>query len=263
MRTPRSAPKGKKTVLRTKLRSGETPAESVANMAVAGLEPHGVAIYELARPQLGDTLDLTEIVAALYRETEKTQANDLSGVEARLTAQAATLDALFLRLLTRATGNMGQFLKAGEIYMRLALRAQAQSRATMETLALVKNPPVFARQANIATTQQVTNNTQNVAVVGQSDLAGTRVEAGAPRVRGTLQGRRDKLLDAGRNVKRLDTGAPAQAINSDTAVVPLAPLHRAENGGRKGALLAERVSRCSTSDSTPTRGGTAESARET
>jgi hypothetical protein len=35
--------------------------------------------------------------------------------------------------------------------MRLALRAQGQCRATLETLAVMKSPPtVFARQANIA-----------------------------------------------------------------------------------------------------------------
>jgi hypothetical protein len=36
-------------------------------------------------------------------------------------------------------------------FTRLALKAQGQCRATIETLALMKNPPtVFARQANIA-----------------------------------------------------------------------------------------------------------------
>ncbi len=45
-------------------------------------------------------------------------------------------------------------------YLRLALKAQSQCRATLETLATIKNPPaVFARQANIAHgPQQVNNN---------------------------------------------------------------------------------------------------------
>jgi hypothetical protein len=44
--------------------------------------------------------------------------------------------------------------------MRLALRAQGQCRATLETLAAIKNPPVvFARQANINNGgQQQVNN---------------------------------------------------------------------------------------------------------
>lgn len=41
--------------------------------------------------------------------------------------------------------------------MRLALRAQAQSARTLETLAALKNPTVFAKQLNLAS-QQVVNN---------------------------------------------------------------------------------------------------------
>jgi hypothetical protein len=43
--------------------------------------------------------------------------------------------------------------------MRMALKAQAQCRATLETLATIKNPSVvFARQANIAQGPQQANN---------------------------------------------------------------------------------------------------------
>jgi hypothetical protein len=46
---------------------------------------------------------------------------------------------------------MGEYVDAADTYMRLALRAQSQCRATLETLAAIKNPPVaFANQANIA-----------------------------------------------------------------------------------------------------------------
>ena len=45
-------------------------------------------------------------------------------------------------------------------FTRLAFKAQAQCRATIETLALLKNPSpaVFARQANIAHGPQQVNN---------------------------------------------------------------------------------------------------------
>jgi hypothetical protein len=46
-----------------------------------------------------------------------------------------------------------------EQYLRLALKAQSQCRATIETLAVLKNPPVFTRQANIAGQQVVNNGT--------------------------------------------------------------------------------------------------------
>jgi hypothetical protein len=46
-----------------------------------------------------------------------------------------------------------------ETFLRLALKAQSQCRATLETLAAIKNPPVvFAKQANISSGHQQVNN---------------------------------------------------------------------------------------------------------
>jgi hypothetical protein len=61
--------------------------------------------------------------------------------------------------------------------MRLALKAQGQCRATLETLAVLKNPPtVFAKQANIAAgAQQVTNTPRwRVLRVSRPGFARTR-----------------------------------------------------------------------------------------
>lgn len=55
---------------------------------------------------------------------------------------------------------MGEYLDAAETYMHLGLKAQSQCRATLETLAKIKNPaPVtFVRQANVAHGPQQVNN---------------------------------------------------------------------------------------------------------
>ena len=82
-------------------------------------------------------------------------------------------------------------------YMRLALKAQGQCRATVETLALLKNPPVFARQANIAGGAQLVNNgtiqptragipeSRPIELLGEATEHGTRVDAGATVAAGT------------------------------------------------------------------------------
>jgi hypothetical protein len=57
-----------------------------------------------------------------------------------LVAQAASLNSIFTELARRAGLNMGEYIGATESYMRLALKAQAQCRATIETLAAMKNP---------------------------------------------------------------------------------------------------------------------------
>ena len=56
--------------------------------------------------------------------------------------------------------NAGEYINAADTYMRLALKAQAQCRSTLEALAEIKNPrPVsFVKQANIANGPQQVNN---------------------------------------------------------------------------------------------------------
>ena len=77
-----------------------------------------------------------------------------------LSAQAVAFNAVFAEMARRAALNMGEHIGATESYMRPALKAQSQSRATVETLATIKNPPVvFARQTNINNGgQQQVNN---------------------------------------------------------------------------------------------------------
>lgn len=57
-----------------------------------------------------------------------------------LTAQALTLDALFTKLVIQADGHIGGRSDIAERYMRLALKAQAQSRATIEALVRIHQP---------------------------------------------------------------------------------------------------------------------------
>jgi hypothetical protein len=75
-----------------------------------------------------------------------------------LLAQAYTLDALFHDLLIHARENTGS--ERADQSMRLALRVQAQCRATVDTLLARTAPPmVIARQANVTSGPQQINNT--------------------------------------------------------------------------------------------------------
>ena len=77
-----------------------------------------------------------------------------------LLAQAHTLDAIFSFCARSAAPNFGEYMHAGEMYLRLGMKAQSQCRATLETLAAIKNPtpPMFVKQANIAGGHQQVNN---------------------------------------------------------------------------------------------------------
>ena len=97
----------------------------------------------------GGQLDTPELVNSLRALTDKTKSGDLGQAEAMLFNQAMALQSLFSRLVER--GMQAELLPLFESFMRLALRAQAQSTRTLEVLATLKNPPVvFAKQANIA-----------------------------------------------------------------------------------------------------------------
>jgi len=72
--------------------------------------------------------------------------------------QATALQTVFARLVERGMGctEIAPF----EANLRMGLRAQSQCRATLETLAAIKNPTSvsFVRQANIAHGPQQVNN---------------------------------------------------------------------------------------------------------
>lgn len=123
------------------------PANAAARAMLATEHPEG----------LGRQIDLPDLADVLRDRAKAVQAGDLSGLEAMLVNQATALQSLFVRLAERGMGC--DKLASFEGNLRMALRAQNQARATLETLAAIKNPPVvFARQANIAHGPQQVNN---------------------------------------------------------------------------------------------------------
>ena len=100
--------------------------------------------------------------------------------------------------------------------LRLALKAQGQCRATLETLAALKNPPaaVFAQQANIAHGPQQVNN----GVPAQDCERPVRMRA-------IRQLGQNELLEY-QDGDRLDTGAAGAAGASGAAMATVGALDR-------------------------------------
>ena len=92
---------------------------------------------------------LTEAMEVLSERTKAVNAGDMRDMEGTLVAQTAALNSIFIELTRRAHLNIGQNLDVTDRYLRLAFKAQSQCRATVESLALIKNPRVYAKQANI------------------------------------------------------------------------------------------------------------------
>lgn len=167
----------------------------------------------------GDQTDVTSLAMALHEQIGVVAKNDLSQVEGMLVAQAHTLDAMFCALTRRATQNMGEYLDAADRYMRMALRAQSQCRATLETLATIKNPPnpTFIRQANVAHGPQQVNN-------------GTTAPAISARAQET-ENPQNRLLEQ-QHGELLDTRAASTPIEADPSMATVGTFNRAANGER-------------------------------
>ena len=159
-------------------------------------------------------LDMNDLVASLKEHAQAVSNGDMSRVEAILLSQAEALQSLFTRLSTR--GMAQQYLDNFNADMKLALRAQSQCRATLETLATIKNPPVvFAKQANIAHGHQQVNNT-----------------AGSP-ARGENENLPSKLLERSNEDEWLDGGAPVKAGKCYSTLEAVAEVNRAAHARRE------------------------------
>ncbi len=87
-----------------------------------------------ATPPLGDAVDVLNEMAG------KAANGDLAFASKMLAVQAITLDTLFTEMARRSGANMGEYPAAAETYMRLALKAQSNCRATLEALAKLHLP---------------------------------------------------------------------------------------------------------------------------
>lgn len=141
-----------------------------------------------------------------------------------LISQATALQTIFTSLARRAQDQ--QYQKNLEAVLGLALKAQAQSRATISALVDLKYPrqATFVKQANIANGPQQVNNGGAAGAV-PAQYAQAHAEKSAPE--------QNKLLEAehGQPGKRMDTRAAQKAERSHQAVETVEPVHRAKKPG--------------------------------
>lgn len=207
-RAPRNA-------LLTEEQAGKTAKRVLAELALSPIVPNANTIGIFGRTAIGE-LDLTETVAVMREKTGAVQAGNLSGLEETLTAQAVALDAIFNEMARRAAMNIGEYINAADTYLRLGLKAQAQCRATIETLFEMKHPrPVaFVKQANIANGPQQVNN--GVPAAGSSSRAVPQMDQST------------ELLELSHE-QRLDAGTKGAAGGAHSHLETVDTLQRSED----------------------------------
>jgi hypothetical protein len=203
----------KPPVLTVLAKKGESTEQAIAR---ASLTPSVLAGSLLADVHKNSpNVDVNEFVAELKKNSDAVNGGDLSRLEEMLATQAHALDGLFYSMVRRSRDNStAGFLQAAEAYMKLGLRAQAQCRATAESIAAIKNPATvaFVRQANISAGPQQVNNG-----IAQQSSRAEKTEI-TP----------NKLLEA-QNGERLDTRAPGTASTTNQELETVGAIHRTAN----------------------------------
>lgn len=107
---------------------------TLKNAAAASAFTSKMIGSDLRLPGIGDYADHVQSV------TNAAAGGDVAMASTILAAQAITLDSMFAELARRTASNIGEYANAAERYGRLALKAQSNCRATLESLAKLHQP---------------------------------------------------------------------------------------------------------------------------
>lgn len=166
----------------------------------------GAAVMESFQSSLmGKDVGFEPIYGGLVDLVKNIQAGDLRMLESMLFSQASALQTIFSDLARRASAQT--YLKQFQTYLTLALKAQAQSRATLEALIELKQPrqqPTFVKQANIAAGHQQVNNAYASASARTPDVSHAENSSTEP----------NRLLEQ-QHDNELDIGTQGQTVGAD------------------------------------------------
>lgn len=118
----------------------------------------------------GNDFYFQSVMEVIEKTTQQIKSGDMSRIEEMYLSQAIALEAIFARLARRAT--TAQYRGQFQTHMQLALKAQNQSRATLQALVQLKQPSqtTFVKQANIAQGHQQVNNLPEKNITPQNEL---------------------------------------------------------------------------------------------
>jgi hypothetical protein len=176
-----------------------------------------LTVENLERTRLGrdyQALDVNALTDLLVKGLKRFHYNDLRGIENGLLSQANVLNLVFHRFIRSACDaymDEQRVIEAG-----IAFRAQSQYRATLATLAAIKNPTAvaFVNQANIANGPQQVNN-------GCTVRNGTESRLKTKNRPSKLSGRKRELLPNPR--------ASAAKSDAHSKMEALEAVHRTED----------------------------------
>ena len=135
----------------------QTESERYAKISLSASSMSAVLSADFSKSMFPD-VKLADSISALREKITTIQNGDMQPIEAMLIGQAQALQTMFVSLGRQAVTKTG--LQQYTAFMNLALKAQSQSRATIQALIELKYPKqaTFVKQANIANGNQQVNN---------------------------------------------------------------------------------------------------------
>lgn len=232
--------------------AAETFAELVRLALAAGNQPKVEKItspFALAGQTLGNlfSLDASSISEKLEASAKAISGGQLEGVEGTLATQAATLNALFHHLTQYSTKER-RTMEDFSGYMKLALKAQAQSAHALEVLGNMKQGPrvVVTRQLNAAN-QQVVNNAPAESAMPVHSVAPSESSRPAPSAKSLayrhrrINGRKEQPEPSILNQNAaLDTRSPSEAASGHHGEQAMDESHGTADPRRKAAEQPQR-----------------------
>ena len=175
--------------------------------------------------KFGDKVNFTDVSNHIDTISDGVSSGNLSVLEHMLVAQSLALQTLFTSLTRRAS--VADTLSQYQTYMGLGLRAQSQSRATIQAVVDLKFPRQvsFVKQANIANgPQQVNNGEEHMSLAHEKNAQITQT----------------KVLES-EYEHGLDAGTSTTTIGKNSALEAVATVHRAAHDGGQGEGKPKRV----------------------
>jgi hypothetical protein len=204
---------------------GESLAQSMGKAALLPTINAATVIHAYQGNLMGKDTDLQAMVEGIQATVKDVQGGELERLEAMLVSQATALQTMFTSLARRASHQ--EQLKHYGVFMGLALKAQAQSRATISALVDLKFPrqATFVKQANIAHGPQQVNN-------GAGPGEGFRTSARAHTHAEETKPEHPELLEH-HHGERLDTRETSATSRDDPIMEAVGEVHRPKDTRRK------------------------------
>lgn len=177
----------------------ETGEQAIAKAAISPSLNSAQVVDAYQGNILGGDVELDALIEMLQRSMDESCSGNTKSLESMLIGQANALQTIFVSLAKRA--QCQQYQRNFESFLALALKAQSQSRSTIQAVIDLKYPrqSTYVNQANIANgPQQVNNGMSNVEIskfrenelLDEVEIGRTKMDSGATR---QAKGRHQKV----------------------------------------------------------------------